>query len=173
MMPNKTIYVADADAPLFAKAQALAGGNLSAAIAQAIRQYVATADVESSEGAPGEVVLTVTEDGIPTKKRFRGHLIATQRVPTATGERDLQYRVYQSEKGKFVVWSRSGPNWSGAWWSSWAQRPETWNADWWRAETRLDIFETLEDLHGNLPDALYARVVRLTQSGSDVEDLDV
>src|SRR5260370_1276250 len=111
MMPNKTIYVADADVPVFEKAQALAGGNLSAAIAQAIRHFVVTADVESGEGEHvGEVVLTVSDEGIPMKKRFRGRLIAAQRVPTTTGERDLQYRVYQSDKGKFVVWSSSAPD---------------------------------------------------------------
>src|SRR5690348_14808983 len=39
MMPNKTIYVADSDLPLYEQAQAMAGGNLSAAIAQALRRF--------------------------------------------------------------------------------------------------------------------------------------
>jgi len=172
MMPNKTIYVADADAPLFEKAQALAGGNLSAAIAQAIRQFVATVAVESDEHA-GEVILTLSEEGIPIKKRFRGRLIAEQRIQTSTGERELHYRIYQSEKGKYVVWSRSAPNWAGSWWTSWAHRPGAWNATWWRGEARLDIYEAVDDLQGNLPDALYARVLRLTQTGTDIEELDV
>jgi hypothetical protein len=33
-MPNRTIYVADADLPIFEKAQELAGENLSATIAE-------------------------------------------------------------------------------------------------------------------------------------------
>jgi len=39
-MPNRTIYVADADVPIFEKAQKLAGDNLSAAIAHALRSFV-------------------------------------------------------------------------------------------------------------------------------------
>ncbi|MBV9124589.1 MAG: EXLDI protein, partial [Planctomycetes bacterium] len=39
-MPNRTIYIADADVPLFEKAQKLAGDNLSAAIASALRTFV-------------------------------------------------------------------------------------------------------------------------------------
>ena len=34
-MPNKTIYVADGDLPLFDRAQELTGGNLSATITRA------------------------------------------------------------------------------------------------------------------------------------------
>ncbi len=34
-MPNKTIYVSDADLPVFQRAQELTGGNLSAAISKA------------------------------------------------------------------------------------------------------------------------------------------
>src|SRR4029079_834408 len=39
-VPNKTIYVSDGDLKLFARAQELAGGNLSAAISRALRRYV-------------------------------------------------------------------------------------------------------------------------------------
>ena len=42
-VPNKTIYVSDGDLPLYQRAQELAGDNLSAAIAAALRRYV---DVE-------------------------------------------------------------------------------------------------------------------------------
>src|SRR5215469_14987269 len=41
-MPNKTIYVADADLPTFERAQELAGENLSATIACALRRFVKT-----------------------------------------------------------------------------------------------------------------------------------
>jgi hypothetical protein len=42
-VPNKTIYVSEGDLPVFQRAQELEGGNLSAAIAGALRRYV---DVE-------------------------------------------------------------------------------------------------------------------------------
>ena len=172
MMPNKTIYVADTDMPVFEKAQALVGGNLSAAIAQAIRQFVA--DRESDRGATiGEVILTVSEQGIPTKKRFRGQFIAEQRVRTPDGARTLLYRIYRSEKGKFVIWSRSAPAWESQDRSTWTHRSQAWNADWWRGEMRLDSFDTLDDLQGNIPESLYARVQRFIATGSDIEELDV
>ena len=39
-MPNKTIYVSDDDLPLYQRAQELAGGSLSAALARALRRFV-------------------------------------------------------------------------------------------------------------------------------------
>ena len=39
-MPNKTIYVADDDLPLFQRAQELSGSNLSATITRALRRLV-------------------------------------------------------------------------------------------------------------------------------------
>ena len=39
-VPNKTIYVSDGDLKLYQRAQELAGGNLSAAIANALKRYV-------------------------------------------------------------------------------------------------------------------------------------
>src|SRR4026208_1181372 len=39
-VPNKTIYVSEGDLPIYQRAQELAGDNLSAAIASALRRYV-------------------------------------------------------------------------------------------------------------------------------------
>ena len=47
-MPNRTIYVADADLPIFEKAQKLAGDNLSAAIAQALHYFVEKEEAKMS-----------------------------------------------------------------------------------------------------------------------------
>ena len=167
MMANKTIYVADADLPLYEKAQALAGGNLSAAIATALKRYVSESGEES-----GEIVVTVTEDGAPVKKRFRGQLIVEQRVRTPDSAQTVSYRLYRTEKGRYAVWSRSAPNWSGAQWQAWAERTG-WQDEWWRAESRLDVYESLEDLQGNVPDALYTKAQRWAQTGSVIEDLDI
>src|SRR5262249_35148350 len=117
MMPNKTIYVADADLPLYERAQALAGGNLSAAIATALKRYVSEPGEER-----GEMVVTVTEDGAPVKKRFRGQLIVERRVRKPDGAQTVSYRLYRTEKGRYAVWSRAAPNWSGAQWQAWAER---------------------------------------------------
>jgi EXLDI family protein len=167
MMPNKTIYVADAELPLYEKAQALAGGNLSAAIATALKRFVSESGEESGES--GEIVVTVTEEGAQAKKRFRGQLIVEQRVRTPDGAQTVSYRVYRTEKGRYAVWSKTGPNWSGSQW----QWPTDWQGEWWRAESRLDVYESLEDLQGNIPDALYTKALRWAQTGSVIEDLDI
>ena len=39
-MPNKTIYVADDDLPVFQRAQELVGGNLSSTVVSALRRLI-------------------------------------------------------------------------------------------------------------------------------------
>lgn len=170
MMPNKTIYVADADMALFEKAQALAGGNLSAAISTALRRYIAEKEPDGDE-----VIITVREEGISWKKRFRGRLIAQQKVSGDHEEKSVHYKIYRTEKDHFAVWSNAMPNWS-SWhrrqWQQW-EKPETWDEEWWRGDSRLDVFDTLDDLRGNIPDRLFARVARIIDTGSEIEDLDI
>ena len=62
-MPNKTIYVSEGDLPIFQRAQELAGGNLSSAIARALRRYV---DLEEGlrEGFD-EIIVRVGPQGRP------------------------------------------------------------------------------------------------------------
>jgi EXLDI family protein len=167
-MPNKTIYVADADLPLFERAQALAGGNLSAALAQAVRRYLAGSEPATESG----VVVKVNEGGLTSKKRFRGKLVAHQKVRTLDGKREVAYRVYHTEKGRYAVWSRTAPDWNGTkWWRNWSD--EEWSGEWWQGESRLDVYETLGDLRDNIPPELHARVTAVVNSGSDIEDLDI
>ena len=147
MMPNKTIYVADADSALYDRAQALAGGNLSAAIAEALRRFVEGVnrggpfypplpdDPEVAGGAARSganvmeaIIVKVGNGGAYTQKRFNGRLLGTQHVAstTAAGRQEslTSYRVYQTEKGHFALYISEGPNWSGDWraWGNWGGR---------------------------------------------------
>ena len=71
-MPNKTIYVSDADLPVYQRAQELAGDNLSAAISAALRRYV---DVEEGR-LEGFDEITVRVGPSPGRKvRFTGVLL--------------------------------------------------------------------------------------------------
>jgi EXLDI family protein len=169
-MPNKTIYVADADVPVFEQAQTLAGGNLSAAIAQAVRRYVA----ETSSTADADAVtVEVNEGGVISKKRFRGRLLARETVRTPDETRAISFKVYRTEKRRFAVWSRTTPNWDRRDWPRGWERPESWSGEWWRGESRLDVYESLEDLRDNIPAELYARLAGISTIGSDVEELDI
>lgn len=166
--PNKTIYVTDADQPLFARAQELAGGNLSAAIAQALRRYVADAEQSS-----GDVTVTVSENGITVKKRFQGRLLARQSVETPDGARAVTYHVYLTRHERYAVWSRNTPNWMRRDWKRGKDHQAWTRGGWWQTESRLDVYETLEDLRDNVPDELYQHVARISSTGSEVEVLDI
>jgi hypothetical protein len=72
-MPNKTIYVSDDDLPLFQRAQELAGGTLSAAIADALRRYV---EVEEGRRQGYDDVVVRVGPGLGRKQRFSGLLLA-------------------------------------------------------------------------------------------------
>ena len=75
-MPNKTIYVSDADLPIFERAQQLAGGNLSATIAQALRRFVESQDAKTE----GLREITVKVGSVAyMQKRFVGRLLARGR----------------------------------------------------------------------------------------------
>ena len=61
-MPNKTIYVADADLPLFERAASIAGG-LSPAVTAAIKLYVRR-EGKTHMPATQIIELDVTENGL-------------------------------------------------------------------------------------------------------------
>jgi hypothetical protein len=79
-MPNKTIYVSDRDLALFDQAQSLAGGKLSAAIAQALKEYVRAAEVARLHQYDSHTV-TVGPAGSRRKKRFTAVCLARWQQP--------------------------------------------------------------------------------------------
>ena len=116
-MPNRTIYVTDADIPIFEKAQQLAGDNLSATIAQTLRRFVETE--EAKIGGFEEVTVKVGRIS-QTYKRFRGRLLAKGRVREQNETRRVVYEVYQTTKGKFALYVRNMPDWGNP--KSWSYR---------------------------------------------------
>jgi EXLDI family protein len=193
-LPNKTIYVTDADLPLFDRAQELAGGNLSAAIATALRRYVESEETHEE----GEIVVKVGEHGAYAKKRFQGRLVGRYAVPSPDHTRILSYRVYQTPKGNFAVHLRESPNWQRDWSHGWdatmndafgepsdrgmggrgrARGRAPWEAymgDWWHPTLRLDVYASLDELRGNIPDPLFQAVAGAVQHGEQgIEDLDI
>ena len=192
-MPNRTIYVADADLPIFEKAQKLAGDNLSAAIVYALRIFVEKEEARSS--GYKEIIVKVGKGRPYFTKQFRGRPLATRRLSIQNGARLLTLTVYQTAKGRFALYTRNTPNWakrpregdvsveinvdvnSEDWshsddWSYWEQ----WGHDWARYygddEYRLDVFDTLDELKEHIPEELYEAIVRHV-NGEDVEILDI
>lgn len=157
-MPNKTIYVSDSDLPVFERAQELAGGNLSATVAQALRRLVERE--EQAQRGFAEVEVTVgTIVHVP--KRFVGRSLAKGQVGGRQQPLITTYEVYQTQKGRFALHVQSEPNWQFA------------DVDWSEPnEYRLDDFDTLEEIKDLVPRELYDASVAAT-SDEGVEYLDI
>jgi EXLDI family protein len=183
-MPNRTIYVADVDLPIFEKAQKLAGDNLSAAIAQALHYFV---EKEEAKRSGFEEITVKVGKGRPyLTKQFRGRLLAKRRIRVQNESRLLTLVVYQTARGRFAIYTKNTANWSE--WtksSKWSKKSAgDWDLDWdydwsndWSSyfendEYRLDVYDTLEDLKENIPEELYEAIVRYL-NGDDVEILDI
>jgi EXLDI family protein len=173
-VPNKTIYVSDGDLPIYDRAQAIAGGNLSAAIAKALRRYV---DVEDgrSEGFE-EITVRVVPGG--RKVRFSGVLTGEWVNSSSSSGRWEVFRVYRSRTGKFVLhtdrtaeYSATDAEGKPAGWRgylglgniSYASKP---------AESTIDVFDSLDQLRAGIPAQLYEMVAGSADRPA-VEDLEI
>jgi EXLDI family protein len=182
-MPNRTIYVADADLPIFEKAQKLAGDNLSAAIAQALHYFVEREDAKRSGFE--EITVKVGKGRPYLTKQFRGRLLAKRRIRVQNGTRILTLVVYLTAKGRFALFTKNTASWSDLSQTSKWSRKSAGDWDWdydssnydWSSyseddEHRLDEYGTLDDLKDNIPEELYESIVRYNNS-EDVEILDI
>ena len=172
-VPNKTIYVSDGDLPLFQRAQELAGGNLSAAIAGALRRYV-----DLQEGLQGGFEDIVVRVGIGSgrKVRFTGVLVG-EWVDTKDSRAE-HFRVYRGRTGKYVLHVER----TAEYWMVDAEgKPAGWrgylgigNISYGSTpgESTLEVFESFEDLREHIPAQLFEMVA---DSGRKppIEDLDI
>lgn len=177
MMPNKTIYVSDDDLPLYGRAQELAGGSLSAAVAAALRRYV---ELEEGRREGYDEVVVEVGSGARRKVRFSGVILGQWRH--STGMQIDEYRVYRTRKGKFVVYLERSPDWS--WSGGWGKKaPPGWlkylglgnpEEDWGfaRAESTLEVADSLEALREKIPSELFDMVATVAEQPA-VEDLDI
>lgn len=188
-MPNKTIYVADSDLPIFERAQTLAGENLSATIVQALRRFVEREEAQAQ--GYDTITLKVGKQMTYSQKQFTGRELARTRLPDSEA-RALTLTIFQTAKGRFVLYTHSQPNWS-AWTAQWDRdwdregdnggeqgrrqgRERAPHFDWsaWSRGSAYDmeVYETLEELKPHVPDDLYAAATRAV-SGETVEFLDI
>ena len=172
-VPNKTIYVSDGDLPLYQRAQELAGGNLSAAIASALRRYV---DIEEGRREGFDEIKVRVGIGAGRKVRFTGVLIG-EWANTSTSRVEM-FRVYRSRTGKYVLHVERSPDYwaldaegKPAGWKSWfglgnytyGETP---------GESTLEVFDTLDALREKIPPELYEAVARYGQQPA-LEELDI
>jgi EXLDI family protein len=173
-MPNKTIYVSDSDLPLFQRAQELTGGNLSAAITQALRRLVDTE--EARQAGFAEVTVTVGTGTSRRQQRFNGAPLGEW----SRSDRDHveTFRVWLSRQGRFVLYTETseqwvhtaGPDGQVTGWRKHFVADQQWGQI--PASATLEVFETLDELEPRLPTELFA-IVSANADLPEVEDLDI
>ncbi|WBB65374.1 EXLDI protein [Micromonospora sp. WMMD812] len=169
--------MSDDDLPLFQRAQELAGGTLSAAIAAALRRYV---EVEEGRQQGYDDVVVRVGPGLGRKQRFSGVLLAE--MERTGNERDETYRVYRTRSEKYVVHLErseaqvnTGPN-AEKYRTGWRAWVGDWSANqsWTRipADSSLRIADDLDALRGIIPTELYELVLDAVHEPT-IEDLDI
>jgi EXLDI family protein len=175
LVPNKTIYVSDDDAPLYRRAQELAGGNLSAAIAVALRRYV---EMEEGQKEGYDEITVTVGTGAGRKVRFAGVLLGEW--AHTTSRRVEKIRVYRSRTGKFVVHTERSPEWTTPDGDKWSTGWRAWIGNWspnqeWSftsGEATLKVADTIEAVRDLVPPELYEIVSAIAEQ-PPVEDLDI
>jgi EXLDI family protein len=171
-VPNKTIYVSDGDLSTYQRAQELAGGNLSAAIAAALRRYV---DVEEGRREGFDEIVVRVGPGKGRKVRFVGVLLGEWANSSSSY---TTFRVYRGRSGKFVLHIDRGPGFTMV---NAQGKPAGWRGHLGigdvsygssPAESTLDVVGSLEELRERIPPQLYDMVARSAQQ-PPVEDLDI
>jgi EXLDI family protein len=172
-VPNKTIYVSDGDLPLFQRAQELAGGNLSAAIASALRRYV---DLAEGLREGFEDITVRVGIGSGRKVRFTGVLVG-EWVDTRQKSAE-HFRVFRGRTGRYVLHVER----SAEYWMVNAEgKPAGWRGYIGLGDVRyggspkestLEVVATLDELREKVPAELYEMVARSARQPT-VEELDI
>jgi EXLDI family protein len=176
-VPNKTIYVAEGDLPLYARAQELAGGNMSAAISTALRRYV-----EAEEGK-AEGLDEITVHVGPGKKGRKVRFVGVQLGEwghNAKGVVEI-YRVYRTRRNNFAVHhetsvkatTAASPDAPSTGWRTWVAEqfnPTSWSVV--SAERTLQVAKDLTELEALLPKEIF-EIVSAAADQPDLEDLDI
>lgn len=172
-VPNKTIYVADADLSLFQRAQELTGDNLSATIVRALRRLV---EVEEGRAEGFDEITVRVGTGAGRRERFVGFLLAEW--SRSTSEREETYRVYRSRSGRYVlhlkrssesVWTAGPDGQATGWHKHFASDQQSGTLP---KTASLQVFDDLNSLRKNVPHELYALVEAAVEQPVIV-DLDI
>ena len=173
-VPNKTIYVSDGDLPLYQRAQELAGGNLSAAIAAALRRYV---DVEEGRREGFDEIIVRVGPGKGRKVRFVGVLLGEWLDHDVQSRRDIprlpwpdgQVRPPRRAERRNPRWSTPKASRPAGAATSASATSATGSTP---GESTLDVIESLDELRERIPPQLFDMVAGSAQR-PPVEDLDI
>ena len=172
-VPNKTIYVSEGDLPIYERAQALAGDNLSGAIAAALRRYV-----EAEEGKREGLDEFTVRVGIGKGRKVRFTGILLGEWVNSSDSRMERVRVFRGRTGKYVLHVERSAAFTTV---DQEGKPAGWrgylglgNFSYGSspAESTLDVVASLEELRTRIPQQLYD-MVATAPNEAEVEDLDI
>jgi EXLDI family protein len=172
-VPNKTIYVSEGDLPLFQSAQELAAGNLSAAIAKALRRWV---DATEGLNAGFDDITVRVGLGGGRKVRFTGVLVG-EWIDTRRS-RVERCRVFRGRTGKYVLHVERSPEF---WMVDAEGKPAGWRGHLGIGDVRyggapkestLEVVGSLEELRDKVAPELFDMVERSARQPT-LEELDI
>lgn len=168
-MPSRNVYVAEDDVNLFTKASEIAGG-LSAAVAEALRDYVKKHQ-RANEGYE-EIELALRTDEVDHRVTFMGRRLVRVRQPVPEGTRiDTVYQTAKNQLAVATKIQRKLPNWSAGQENIWSH-PETWDRDFWTTgDKTLVVYPDTEHLRQT--HAVLAERVESALSIPPLEVLDI
>ena len=130
IMPSRNVYVAEDDVSLFTEASEIAGG-LSAAVAEALRDYVKKH--QRAGAGYEEIELALRTDGVDHRVTFMGRRLVRVSQPAPEGTRiDTVYQTAKNQLAVATKIQRKLPDWAAGQENLWSH-PETWDRDFWVA----------------------------------------
>jgi len=155
IMPSRNVYVAEDDVSLFTEASEIAGG-LSAAVAEALRDYVKKH--QRAGAGYEEIELALRTDGVDHRVTFMGRRLVRVSQPAPEGTRiDTVYQTAKNQLAVATKIQRKLPDWAAGQENLWSH-PETWDRDFWVAgDKTMVVYPDIEHL-GQVDGALAERV---------------
>ncbi|KXA65812.1 EXLDI protein [Cutibacterium avidum] len=168
-MPSRNVYVSEDDVSLFTEASEIAGG-LSAAVAEALRDYVKKHQ-RAAEGYE-EIELALRTDGVDHRATFMGRRLVRVRQPVPEGTRiDTVYQTAKNQLAVATKIQRKLPDWTASQENIWPH-PETWDRDFWTTgDKTLVVYPDTERLRQ--AHAVLAERVESALSIPPLEVLDI
>lgn len=166
VMAQKTIYVSEADLPLFDQAQTLSGGNLSATIAKALRRYIE----ESNQGNPNLQTFEVKVGKVAySLKRFKARLLARGLVTSdeSGSQPTVRLTAFETERGKIALHTQTSFSLAQTIFQNLGSF-----VDISEGEYHFEIVDSLEDLKSRVHSEFY-NAVKAALEGVDFEVLDI
>ncbi len=160
-MPQKTIYVSEADLPIFDQAQALAGGNLSSTIVRALRRYVEERLQENNrmqnfEVKVGSIVVVL--------KRFTARQLAHGILAgdSSGSQPTIRYTAFETKRGKIALHTHTIPSMSQSVLKGLSGE----------GEYTLEVFDSIENLKSLVPSEFFD-AAKASLEGLHFEELDI